>query len=150
MGPIGKPPRRDDSQALVVVDDLVEAAAVAIDQGLRGAERSLSECQGPRSIAIEAADADEHDRQPPKLCEPACLAGQDAAYQLARQERRQKLVTGEQSRFSGRVGICGRLVHRYSRRLDLCDDHVARVALDGPPAQPARVGRVGGQHQLAG
>ena len=93
--PIRKPPRGDDREALVVIDDLVQAPAVAIDQGLRRAEGVLSEREGARSIAIEARHADEHDRQPAKLCEPARLAGQDAAHQLVRQERRQKLVTGE-------------------------------------------------------
>ncbi len=147
MGPIGKPPCRDEGQTLVVVDDLVEAAAVVIDQRLRGAERGLSERQGARSVAIEPADADEHDRQPPKLGEPAGLAGNDPAHQLVRQERRQEFVTGQLARSSGGVGIC-RLVHGPGRRPDLGDDQVTRVAFDRGPMQPARGGCAGGQHQL--
>ena len=49
----------------VVADDLAEAAAVVTDQSARRGTWS-GRAQGPRSVAIEIADADEHDRQPPK------------------------------------------------------------------------------------
>ena len=107
VGPVGEPPRGDEREALVVVDDLVEAAFVSIDDGLGRSERVLGERQGGRRVGIEIPDPDEHDGEPAELGQPAGVAGPDPGDELARQEGREQVVRQVRQPM-WRRDVCGR------------------------------------------
>ena len=136
VGPVGQPPRGDEREALVVVDDLVEAALVAVDDGLR--RSGTPSGRAPARRARRHRDRGSRRTRPSAAgTRPASPSGRPGSGSRARGAGRMRAGRSEAGRSTDAVAASPRRQRCHRRSARRRRRRGPGPSVDRRPAQPA-------------